>query len=299
MVREESRLHYRQNLGRSIFSLFNGLFMLSVVIITLYPILYVVFASLSDAMGFITHRGILLRPVGFSLEAYKTILVYPMIGRGYLNTLIIVTGGVAVNILMTSIGAYFLSRKGVLFRNTVMFGIVFTMYFSGGLIPFYFTVKQLGIDNSLLALILPGAISTMNLIIMRTSFMSIPDSMEESAKIDGARHITILFRIILPLSLPTVAVMVLYYGVGHWNSWFNALLFIRDRQLLPLQVILREILISNTMEISSGIDSSDEFMVREIIKYSAIVISIVPILMLYPFLQKYFIKGVMIGALKE
>lgn len=293
-------MHYKRNIGRSVFDFFNLLFMLFIITITLYPVIYIVFASFSDAVGFITHKGILFKPVGFSLDAYKMVLKYPMIGRGYLNTLIIVVCGVTVNIAMTSIGAYFLSRKGVLFRNIIMFGIVFTLYFNGGLIPFYFTVKELGIDNSLLALILPGAISTMNLIIMRTSFMSIPDSMEESAKMDGARHGTILFRIILPLSLPTVAVMILYYGVGHWNSWFNALLFIRDRQLLPLQVILREILIANnTMDISSGIDSADKLMIGEIIKYSAIVISIVPILMLYPFLQKYFVKGVMIGALKE
>jgi putative aldouronate transport system permease protein len=180
-----------------------------------------------------------------------------------------------------------------------MIMIVVTMYFNGGLIPFYLTVKALHLDNSYLALIFPVAINTFNLIIMRTSFASIPDSLEESARIDGASHFNILFRIIIPLSKATIAVMILYYSVGHWNSWFNAMIFIRKRELFPLQLILREILIQNdTSNMSIGVDAMDRESVAESIKYAIIIVATLPILTIYPFLQKYFVKGVMIGAVK-
>ncbi|MNI54708.1 L-arabinose transport system permease protein AraQ [compost metagenome] len=180
-----------------------------------------------------------------------------------------------------------------------MMFIVFTMFFGGGLVPYYLTVKGLHLDNTLWALIIPTAVSTFNLILMRTSFLNIPDEIEESAKLDGASHLTILFRIFLPLSMPVVAVMILYYGVGHWNSWFNAMLFIRDRELYPLQLVLRDILVQNDTDgMLVGTDSFDKGLTAETIKYAVIVVATVPVLALYPFLQKYFVKGMMIGALK-
>jgi putative aldouronate transport system permease protein len=285
--------------SRKVFNLFNILFMLFLAIITLYPMIYVLFASLSNPGRFMGHQGILLSPLGFSLGSYEVVLRNPMILKGYRNTIFIVTAGVTINIILTSLGAYFLSRKDVLWKNAIMFLIVFTMFFSGGIIPFYFAVKDLKIYNTLWALILPVAINTFNLIIMRTAFMSIPDSLEESAKLDGAGHFTILSKIVFPLSLPTVAVMVLYYGVGHWNAWFNAMIFLNKRELYPLQLVLREILIQNdTTAMAQGVSIGDQEMVGETIKYAIIVVATLPILALYPFLQKYFVKGVMVGAIK-
>lgn len=292
----------KETVGSKIFNMCNALFMIIMMVITFYPMLYVVFASFSVPSKFTSHAGILLRPAGFSVSSYQAVLKNPMIRVGYVNTIIIVVVGVVLGVLLTSMGAYFLSRKKIMLKNAFMMFIVFTMFFNGGLIPFYLTVTKMHLDRSLLALILPVAINTFNLIIMRTAFMAIPDSMEESAKLDGAGHFTILFRIIIPLALPTVAVMLLFYGVGYWNAWFNAMIFLRDRELYPLQLVLREILIQNdtsSMNMSYSGDSGDEQMITETIKYAVIVIATVPILTLYPFLQRYFIKGIMIGAIKE
>ena len=289
----------QEGTSRKAFNVFNILFMIFISVITLYPMLYVIFASFSVPSEFMMHEGLLVRPLGFTTATYQMVFKNPMILRGYLNTTFLIVVGVTINIFCTSIGAYFLSRKNILFKKIIMFFIVFSMYFSGGLIPFYFTVKEMGLDNSLWALIIPGAIGTYNMIIMRTAFMGIPDSLSESAEIDGANHFAILFKVVIPLSLPTIAVMVLYYGVGHWNSWFNAMIFLRKREMFPLQLILREILITNsTMDMSIGTNAGEQELVGDLIKYAVIVIATVPILCLYPFLQKYFVKGVMIGALK-
>jgi len=192
-----------------------------------------------------------------------------------------------------------LSRKNVYFKKLITVLIVVTMYVSGGTIPFYFLVKGVGLEDSLWSVILPTAINTYNLIILKSSFASIPDSMEESARLDGAGHMRILFSIILPLARATVAVVVLYYAVEHWNSWFNAVLFLNDREKYPLQLILREILIQNdTSSMSRGVSMSDQFSIAESIKYAVTIVATVPILCVYPFLQKYFASGVMQGAVK-
>lgn len=282
-----------------IFDIFNVLFMIFLMFIMLYPMLHVVFASFSDSNRLMAHQGALFKPLGFTLSAYGKVMDNPMIGQGYINTILLVTIGVTLNILFTSLGAYFLSRKRVFWRKPIMFLIIITMYFSGGLIPNYFNVKDFHIDNTIWALIVPGLVSTYNLIIMRTAFMAIPDSLEESARLDGANHFTILFRIILPLSLPTVAVMVLYYAVGHWNAWFNAMIYLKDREKFPLQLVLREILIQNdTSSMTTGVGAMDQEAISESIKYAVIVVATAPILFVYPFLQKYFVKGVMVGAVK-
>jgi putative aldouronate transport system permease protein len=289
----------QETLPGRIFDFSNAIFLIFLSLLTLYPVLYVTFASLSDAASLMAHNGFLWKPLGFSLDAYKNVFRNPMITSGYLNTFIIVVVGLFFNILLTSFGAYALSRKSLAFRKPLMLFIVFTMFFSGGLIPFYFAVMNLGLGNTLWALIIPHALSTFNLIIMRTSFEAIPDSLEESAKIDGANDFVILFKIILPLSMPVVAVMLLYYGVSHWNSWFHAVIFLQDRDKYPLQLILREILLlGEASSMAEGANSADVAMLAETLKYATIMVATVPILCIYPFLQKYFVKGALLGSVK-
>lgn len=289
----------KPTLGERIFDVVNVLIMLILIVLTLYPMLYILFSSLSEGNRLISFNGILLWPQGFSLEGYKAVLSNSTIMQGFKNTLFILTIGLAVNMTLTALGAYFLSREGVLLQKPIMFFIVFTMFFSGGLVPFFLIVKSYGLLNSLWSLILPTAVSTFNLIIMRTYFLSIPKELEESAFLDGAGHFTILFRIFIPLSMPVVAVLILYYGVGHWNSWFNAMIFLRDQDLFPIQLVVRNIILENDNANMIGtttlIQSRD---VAETLKYAAIIVTTAPILLLYPFLQKYFVKGVMVGALK-
>lgn len=293
----ESKIRY--GTGEQVFHVFNVLFMIFMIVITLYPMLYVLFASFSSPGQFMAHYGPVWRPLGFSLASYKAVLKNPNIWSGYKNTIFIVVVGVVINMIMTIIGGYLLSKKNWMIRKPLSIIIIFSMYFSGGLIPFYLTVKGLKLDNTLWALIIPTAVSTYNMLIMRTAFVSIPESLEESAKLDGANEVIILFKIMVPLVTPTIAVLVLYYGVGHWNSWFNAMIFLRDRGKFPLQLILREILIENSLsDMTLGAGMDDKEMISETIKYAVIVVSTLPILCLYPFLQKYFVKGVMVGSIK-
>jgi len=283
------------------FDISNIIFMIILMIITIYPFIYVTAASFSESKNLVGQRGIMILPKGFTISSYKMVFKNPNILTGYRNTLIVLVGGTFVNIIMTSFGAYVLSRKQFAIKKAMMIMIVFTMYFSGGLIPTYLLVyNTLKLGNNLLALILPSAISTWNLIVMRTYFLSVPDSLEESARIDGANDFVILFRIILPVSLPVVAVMILFYGVGHWNSWFSAMIYLRDRELYPIQLILREILILSSTDsmMIEATDGTDREAIGESIKYATILVATVPVLFIYPFFQKYFVKGVMIGALK-
>jgi putative aldouronate transport system permease protein len=281
------------------FSVFNYIFLTFVMIICIYPLWYVTVASLSDSNLLTQHTGLLLKPLGFSLDAYKKVFNNPMIGKGYLNTLFILIVGVFLDVLLTSIGAYFLSRKSVLFRKPIMMLIIFTMFFSGGMIPFYLNLKDLHLTNTLWGLIIPFMVSTYNLVILRTSFESLPDSLMEAAQIDGAGHFKILFSIVIPLSKAILAVMVLYYGVGIWNGWFWGSTIIRNRELYPLQVILREILMQNDVgAMTSGVSVADQESIGMTIKYATIIVATGPILCVYPFLQKYFTKGVLIGAVK-
>jgi putative aldouronate transport system permease protein len=289
----------RVSLGEHIFRVCNTLFLSALMIVTMYPILYVAFASFSEPALMMAHKGILWKPLGFSLETYGAVFSNPMILLGYRNTLFIVIVGVALNLLLTSFAAYALSRKTLQYRKQLTLIIVFTMFFSGGLIPFYLLVRGLGITDTLWALILPTAISAFNLIIMRTSFEAVPDALEESAKIDGANDFGILFRIFLPLCKPVLAVVGLYYGVSHWNSWFNAMIFLQDRSLYPLQLILREILIigeANSM--AEGASQDEIIILGETLKYATIMVATLPIFLVYPLLQKYFVKGALIGAIK-
>ncbi|MEC0227559.1 carbohydrate ABC transporter permease [Paenibacillus alba] len=285
--------------GERTFGYFNMLLMLVLCAITLYPFLYVALASISDATSLLQHRGLMLRPAGFNLGAYKAVFENPMIMKGYQNTLVYVVLGTTINLIMTAIGAYVLSRPNLYFKNIIMFVIVVTMVFHGGLIPSYLLVNNLGMMNTMWAILIPGAINTFNMIIMRTSFQGIPVSLEESARMDGAGDWKILFRIVIPLSMPVMAVMILWYAVGHWNSYFNALVYLRNREAYPLQLVLREILISNNTDSMMAGGGDDKYAFGETIKYAAIMVSTLPIICLYPFLQKYFVQGVLIGAIKE
>ena len=282
-----------------IFQVFNNILMLFVLIATPYPVIFVLFASLSDGNLLMAHSGVLLKPLGFSLDAYIKCFEDDSILRGYSVTLFVVTAGTLLNMILSIFAAYFVSKKNVYASKAVMFFMMFTMYFSGGMIPLYMTVKDLGLYDSLMALIFPTAISTYNVIVLRTAFVSLPESMEEAARVDGAGTFTVLFKILLPLIKPTLAVIFLYYLVGHWNSWFNAMIFLQDENKFPLQLVLRGILIENTSSsMSMGVSDDSAYAVSESIKYAVIVVSILPVLILYPFMQKYFAKGVMIGAVK-
>lgn len=287
----------KQTMGERVFAVIVYVLLCMLIVITLYPMIYVIFASISDADRIVSHQGLLLRPLGFNLDAYRKVLANPAILRGYGNTLFTVVAGVALNLLLTAMGAYVLSRKNVLWNKAFMFFILFTMFFSGGLIPLFLVVKGALLLDTLWSVIIPFAVNTFNLIIMRTSFESIPDALEESAKMDGANHFVILFRIVLPLSLPVLAVIGLYYSVEKWNGWFYASIFIKNRDLFPLQVILREILISNSTD-SMTAGGGDQYQIGETIKYATIMVATLPILCVYPFLQRFFVKGALIGAVK-
>lgn len=286
--------------GEKIFQVVNYFVLSIIVLVCLYPMWHVAMASFSNSTQLMAHSGFLLKPMGFNMQAYLKVFQNPMILKGYANTLFILIVGVILDLIMTALAAYFFSRKGVMFKKPLMLLILFTMFFSGGMIPFYLTLKDMHMINSRWGLIVPFMISTYNMIILRTSFESIPDSLTEAAKIDGAGHMTILFRIILPLSKAIMAVMVLYYGVSIWNGWFWAsTIFEGTRELYPLQVILREILISNDIQAMNGGAGGDAEAIAQSIKYATIMVATVPILFVYPFLQKYFTSGVMIGAVKE
>ncbi len=291
----------KKTVSRRIFEAVNALIMIFLMIVTLYPLLYVLFASMSDANELLKNGGQLLyKPVGFTLAAYKMAFKDNSILIGYKNTLIIMAVGIPLSLYLTAVGAYFLSRKDVMWRNLMAKLIMFTMFFGGGIIPFYLTVKSMKMIDTLWALIIPTAINTYNMIILRTGFDSLPRSLEESAELDGAGHLTILVKIILPLSKASLAVIALYYGVATWNSWFNASIFLqKGSSRWPLQLVLRQILIENSTDsMSQGTSLGDKERVAESIKYAVIIISTLPILCVYPFIQKYFTKGVMIGAVK-
>lgn len=301
MVRKEGDFKVRkESFGSKCFNVFNIIFMIFMIIITAYPMLYVAFASVSDSNELMSHSGLLLRPLGFNLKGYTEVFKNPMTLSGFGNTIFYVIAGTAINMVVTTLGAYALSRPQLWIKKYVNLGIVFTMFFSGGLIPAYLLVKDLGLYDTRWALLLPVAVNSWNYMVMRSSFTGFSRSLEEAAKIDGANDFLILFRIALPVFKSTIAVMVLFYAVGHWNSWFQASIYLSSRELYPLQLYLREILIlSNTEAMNSGANTGDAYAISETIKYSTVMISTIPILIVYPFLQKYFVNGVMVGAVKE
>lgn len=281
------------------FEYFNTALMVLLMVVTLYPFVYIIFASFSDPWQFVSHRGVLFSPLGFSTAAYRAVLTNRMILYGFMNTAFNLIVGTSLNIFLTLIAAFAITRRRFIFKKPVTIMIVFTMLFTSGIIPRFLVIQQLGLYNNRFAMILPIAINVFNLIIMRTAILGLPDSLEEAATIEGANDFQVLFKIVAPLITTTIAVLVLYYGVSHWNQWFQALMYIQSRDKYPLQLVMREILINNATEtFGSGSDHGDSQIIGEIIKYAAIVVSTLPILAIYPLLQKHFVKGVMIGAIK-
>lgn len=289
----------KTSLGDKIFVVINSAILICLCIITLYPIWYVFCASMTSNTYLVSHPGILLWPHEMTFGAYKLAFSHPLLLSGYTNTLIILAVSLPINILMTLFAGYFMASKDVMFKPLLQGLIMFTMFFSGGMIPAYLNVRSLGLYNSLWALILPGALSVYNSIICKTAIESVPESLKESAYIDGANDVIILFKIIVPLIKATLAVLLLYYGVAHWNAWFNASIYLKDNEKLPIQNIMRAILIANSNVLNSAAAENDQVnQFAEAIKYSTIILTTVPVLCIYPFIQKYFVKGVMIGAVK-
>jgi putative aldouronate transport system permease protein len=283
------------------FDVVNWTILSGLLVAILYPLYFILISSFSSAES-ISGGGVWLYPEHFSLDGYIRIFQDERIWNGYARTLLYTTLGTTINVALTVTGGYALSRKDLVGRNVFVFLIVFTMFFRGGLIPTYLLVKELGMVNTIWSMVIPNAIAVYNLIIVRTFFQStIPLELLESAKIDGASNTRFFLRIALPLSKPIIAVMVLLYAVGHWNSFFQALIYLNDRSLFPLQIILRDILVQSQVQIQMVTDvqsMADEMKIAEQIKYGVVIVASVPMLLLYPFLQKYFVKGFMIGSIK-
>lgn len=273
-------------------------FLTLIGIICLYPLLYVISMSISDPIR-IAVEPVLLLPHGFSLDAMGLLFKNQQIWRAYGNTILYTVGGTVINIVMTVLLAYPLSVKKFAGRRVVTALVTFTMLFSGGMVPSYILINKIGLYNSRWAMVLPVAISVFNTIICRTSFEALPEELAESAKIDGANDITILFRIILPVSKAVLSTLVIYYAVAHWNSYMSALLYLPDSTKHPLQMFLVKVLINNDSSMTSGIEQGvDKLFIGDQLKYCSIVVATIPILCVYPFFQKHFTQGVMVGSVK-
>jgi putative aldouronate transport system permease protein len=281
--------------------IFNNTFLIFIFLVVLYPMFYVVIASFSDPVA-VSSGKVWLWPVEPTFKAYVKIFEYSRIWSGYANSIFYATVGTIVNVSMTVLAAYPLSRRDLFGKNPLLFLFVFSMMFSGGLIPLYITVNQVGLYNTRWALIIPQALSVWNMIIAITFFRtSLPQELLEAAQLDGCSDIQYLIQIVLPLSKPIIAVMCLFYAVGHRNQFFNALIFLANKELFPLQLILRDILVANTIDLNLLEDArtmAAKAGMRDLLKFALIVVASGPVLMIYPFVQKYFVKGLMIGAIK-
>lgn len=291
----------RQGKGDKIFDITNFIILLLILLAVLYPLYFIVIASFSDPDA-VASGKVWLFPVGFNLDGYKEIFKNTDLWQGYINSIKYTVVGTTLNIALTIPAAYALSRKELVGRKIFITMITFTMFFGGGLIPTYLLVNNLGLYNTMWALILPGAVSVYNLIVTRTYFIqNIPEELFEAGQIDGCSYFTFFTKVVVPVSKPIIAVMVLMYAVGHWNSYFNALIYIKDQELYPLQVILRELLIQQ--EAAAGmagdaISAAEQQKLADMLKYGIIIVSSLPVLCMYPFVQKYFVKGMMIGSVK-
>ena len=282
-----------------VFYAINTLLLLITFLIVAYPIYFVIIASVSNPLAVNSGR-VILAPVGFTLNGYEKILAFSRIWLGYRNTIFYVILGTAIAVVLTVSLAYPLSRKDFRMRNPLMAMVAFTMFFGGGMIPTYLVINQMNLLNTIWAVVLPGAITTQHVIIVRTFFQSIPSEMVEAAAIDGATNFKVFLKIILPLSKAVVAVIVLYVASSLWNGYFGPMIYLTDQNLYPLQLFLRQILLQNDMQ---GVDISaaavaEQQETAQLIKYGVIIVSTVPMMILYPFVQKYFVKGVMIGSIK-
>lgn len=283
-----------------IFDTCNFIFLTFIFLIVAYPLIYIISCSFSDAKLVMAGK-IWFLPKGFNLEAYKSVLSDKSVLMGYYNSFIYTIAGTTLNIIFTLLAAYPLSRKDFRGGKLITFLFTFTMMFSGGLIPTYQVVQNLGLLDTRLSIILPGLIVVWNLIVAKTFFQaSIPFELYEAAGIDGAGDIRTFVSIVLPVSKPIIAVIALYYAVGHWNAFFDAMIYLKTKTLYPLQIILRNILILNEMggDVADLEELADLQAMSALLKYSLIIVATIPVMALYPFIQKYFVKGIMIGAVK-
>lgn len=287
--------------GEKIFSVFNTIILSLIALACLIPVWHVICCSVSEPTLLNANRGTVLLPLGqWTFLGYEKVFKTSYILRGYLNTVYYVILGTAIGLVLTCLAAYGLSRKDLMLKKPINFFITFTMLFNGGLVPTYMVIRDLKMLNTVWAIVLPLCVSVFNVMIMRTSFDNIPDALTEAAQIDGAGHVRILVQIILPVSKSILAVVTLFYIVQHWNSWFHSALYIKDRDLYPLQLWLREIVIAETNSVIEA-DAADAGLINQtkaLIKYCVIVIAILPMMIAYPFVQKYFVTGVMIGSVK-
>lgn len=298
MARTKTRTRIRLTREDIVFNVISYTVITLLIFVCLYPIWYVACASISDPSIVAASKGIMLWPRDITLDAYLEVFKDAEIWSGYLNTILYTVVGTFFNVVLTAMLAYALAHKDLLFKKPLTLLVTFTMFFNGGMVPTYLVVRNMGLLDTRLAALLPGLVSVFNFIVMRTHFESIPAELEESAKLDGANYWTIFTRVVLPVSGATIAVMVLFYGVTHWNSWFNEMLYMpNDRSIWPLALITREIIVaSSSAAVSEGGVMTQEQ--ADAIKYATIIVSTLPILCLYPFLQKYFVKGVMVGSVK-
>ena len=288
--------------GDKIFDIVNYTGMILFLIIVAYPLYFILIGSFSDPL-YIYNGEVILWPKGFTLLGYERIFSNNKILIGYKNTILYTVVGTCINVALTLTSGYALSRKDLKLRCFVMGMFAFTLLFNGGLIPTYLVVKKLGILYTFWAMVIPNALSIFNVMIARTYFESnIPTDMFEAASIDGCGNLRFFFTIVLPLSETLIAVLVLFYAVSHWNAFFNALIYLNDEEMYPLQLILRNILIVNQATDSNMLSDVEEIIERqkaaELVRYGIIIVSSLPVLILYPFIQKHFVKGVMIGSLK-
>ncbi|MDD5987553.1 MAG: carbohydrate ABC transporter permease [Eubacteriales bacterium] len=285
---------------RIAFEIFNTVFFIGVIIVSVLPLWHVFCASFSDASWVIAQNGLIWHIHNFSLEGYKLVMQYKDIWNGYINTFLYVGGTTAIGMLVTVMMAYTVSRKDSIWGKVIMYLVSFTMLFIGGMIASYIvTANVLHLYDTRWAVILPVCLNAFYLILIRTAIQSVPESLIESAQLDGAGHMVILFRIVLPLIKATLATVILYYIIMQWNSWFSASIYLRTRSKFPLQLILKEILVSNDTSAMSAKESQGSVVLyKQLLKYCTIIISTGPILLVYPFVQRYFESGVMIGAVK-
>jgi len=283
--------------GERVFQWVNVAFLVLVAVVALFPVLYLVSMSLTPLEVLYKYGGFRVIPPQVTLEAYKQILSTPLIPRAFMNSVIITAVGTTINLALTIITAYPLSKRRLPGRSVLTLLVTFTMMFSGGLIPSYLLVKNLGLRDTYWAVILPGAIATYNLLVMKGFFESLPEELNEAARIDGASEWRVLTSVTLPLSKPVIATLGLFYGVGHWNGFFDAMMYISDSRLLPLQVVLRNILM-DAMRNTEVTPDAIQVMPGETLKMATVVIALIPVLLAYPWVQKHFTKGVLIGSIK-
>ena len=283
--------------SRIAFNIVNYILLFIIMAVTLYPVLHVLASSVSG-YTYIAQGKITIFPMGFNIRAYERVAQFPMIWRSYANTVFYTVAGTAINIVMTAMAAYPISRQRFFGQRFMSLLIVFAMLFNAGTIPTFLMVNNLGMYDTVWSIIIPGAVSSFNVILLKNFFAQIPVSLEESANLDGASQMQILFRIFLPLSKPGLMTVALFYAVGHWNSYFSAMLYLQRRELVPLQIVLRDIVINSDMS-EFAIDSASAVdQIGESIKYATIMFATLPIMFVYPFVQKYFVKGIMVGSVK-